>query len=251
MALKKSMIVAKADLGMALQVKMVKYSLIIMGAMAPIMLIGLVLLIAVSAPTFLVATITMMDSMISPLIGIMAIIPATMISANALVGEKEQNTLEPLLCTPLTDKEILIGKVLSSFFTSLALLLGSIIVTEVATAIIFSSVGVEIILFPGIASLYLLLTAGPILILAVVSLMIIISGKVKRVYEAYQTSGSIVMVFLIPLLLPMMSMSSDGNIDYTLVLMSNTITLLIASVLAVATWVIAIKRFNRDRIISM
>ncbi len=251
MALKKSMLVARADLRMAMKVKMVKYGLFIMAAMAPIMLIGLVLLLALSAPAVATSLIAMMDPMMSPVIGMMVIIPASMISANALVGEKEQNTLEPLLCTPLTDRELLIGKVLSSFIPTIALLLGSVLVTEIATNIILTSVGAEIILFPGVPSLFLLLVSGPILVAAVVSVMVLISGKVKRVYEAYQSSGVVVMIFLIPLILPMLSMNSGGNMDINLVWMSNIFTLLFASVLATVTWTLAIRRFNRDRIISM
>ena len=251
MVLGKSLIVAKADLRMAMKVKMVKYSLVLMSAMAPIMAIGIVLLIALTMPAILVTTIPMLDSLFSPMIGIMAIIPATMISANALVGEREQNTLEPLLCTPLTDRDLLIGKILSSFIPSFTLLLGSVLVIEIATGIIFISVGAELVLFPGIASLYLLLVAGPILIVAIVSVMILISGKVKRVYEAYQSSGAIVILFLIPMLLPMMSMTDLGSVDMNLVWLSNTITLLIASVLAIITWALAVRRFNRDRMVSM
>ncbi|MFX1578668.1 MAG: ABC transporter permease subunit [Promethearchaeota archaeon] len=251
MVLGKSMLVARADLRMAMKVKMVKYSLVFTSAMAPIMAVGIVLLMAFAAPATLVTAIPMLDSLFSPMIGIMTIIPATMISANALVGEREQNTLEPLLCTPLTDRELLIGKILSSFIPSLTLLLGSVLVIEIATGIIFISVGADLVLFPGIASLYLLLVAGPILIVAIVSVMILISGKVKRVYEAYQSSGAIVILFLIPMLLPMMSMTDLGSVDMNLVWSSNTITLLIASVLAIITWALAISRFNRDRMVSM
>ena len=251
MALRKSMLVARADLRMAMKVKMVKYGLLVMAAMAPIMLIGLVLLLALSAPAVAATIIAMLDPMMSPVIGIMVIVPASMISANALVGEKEQNTLEPLLCTPLTDRELLIGKVLSSFIPTIALLLGSVLVTEIATSIILSSVGAEVILFPGVTSLFLLLVAGPILVAAVVSVMVLISGKVKRVYEAYQSSGVVVMVFLVPLILPMLSMNSGGNVDINIVWLSNIFTLFFASVLAIVTWTLAIRRFNRDRIVSM
>jgi ABC-2 type transport system permease protein len=251
MAFGKSLTVARADLRMAMNVKMVKYSLVFMSAMAPIMAIGIVLLIALTAPAILATSIPMLDSFIGPMMGIMTIIPATMISANALVGEREQNTLEPILCTPLSDRELLIGKVLSSFIPTFVLLLGSVFITEIVTIVVLALVGAEVILFPGIASLYLLLVSGPILILAIVSVMILISGKVKRVYEAYQTSGAVVIVFLIPMILPIMSMGDSGAVDMNLVWVSNTITLLIASIMAIITWTLAISRFNRDRMVSM
>ncbi|MCJ7817815.1 MAG: ABC transporter permease subunit, partial [Candidatus Thorarchaeota archaeon] len=179
------------------------------------------------------------------------IMPAAMISANALVGEREQNTLEPLLNTPLTDRELLVGKLLSSFIPSMALLLGSIVVTEIATIIILLSVGAEIILVPGLPGLFLLLTAGPIMIIAIVSVMILISGKVKRVYEAYQTSGASILIFMIPMMLPMLTMDASGFVDLNSVWMTNIITLLIAIVIAAITWSLAVRRFNRDTMISM
>jgi ABC-2 type transport system permease protein len=251
MAFHKSIIVAKADLRMAMKVNMVKYSLVLIAAIGPIMLVGIVLLMALTAPTIASSMLVMLDPLMSPMIGIVAIIPASLISANALVGEREQNTLEPLLCTPLTDRELLVGKVLSSFIPSIALLVGSILVTEIATIIILSYVGAEVVLFPGLPSLFLLLVAGPILIIAIVSTMILISGRVKRVYEAYQTSGATVLIFMIPMILPMISMDNAGNVDMNLVWLSNFLTLLIASVLAIATWALAIGRFNRDRMVSM
>jgi len=251
MSLQKSILVARADLKMAMKVNMVKYGLILIAAIGPVMLIATVLLIALTAPTVAGATLAMIDPLLSPMIGIVAIIPASLISANALVGEREQNTLEPLLCTPLTDRELLVGKLLSSFIPSIALLLGSILITEVSTIFILMYVGSEIVLVPGISSLFLLLTAGPTIILAMVSLMILISGKVKRVYEAYQTSGATVMLFILPMILPMISMDATGNVDMNLVWFSNFVTLLIAVLLAVITWALAIGRFNRDKMVSM
>ena len=251
MVFRKSMIVAKSDLRMALKVGYVKYGLIAIAALGPIMMILIVDSIVILDPATASSFLPMMDAMMSPMLGMFAIIPAGLISANALVGEREQNTLEPLLCTPLTDKELLLGKVLSSFIPSITLLLGGIFITEIVNIAVFMYLGIPIILVPGIASLFLLLTAGPIMIIAIVSIMILISGRVKRVYEAYQTSGAVVMVFILPMLLPMISISPAGMIDMNLVWITDVITLLIAIVLAVVTWALALGRFNRDTMISM
>ncbi len=251
MAMKKSMLVAKNDLKMALKVSYVKYGLLMVVAIGPIMMIAIVALMVYSDPVFAVAFLPSLSAMLSPMLGMMAIMPAALISANALVGEREQNTLEPLLNTPLTDRELLVGKLLSSFIPSFGLLLGSIAVTEIVTIIILLSVGAQLLLIPGLPGLFLLLTAGPALIIAIVSVMIIISGRVKRVYEAYQMSGAMIIIFLIPMMLPMMSMDASGIVNMNLVWMSNIITFLIAILLAALTWVVAVRRFNRDTMISM
>ena len=251
MALYKSILVVKADLKMAMKVRMVKFGLIGIGALGPLMMIGTVALLVYGDPVIGALILPSISAMLAPMLGMIAIIPASMIAANALVGEKEMNTLEPLLSTPLTDRELLLGKLLSSFVPSMALLLGSIVVSEIGTFIILWSVGAEFILIPGIPGLFLLLTAGPTLIVAIVAVMILISGRVKRVYEAYQMSGAIVMVFIIPMMLPIMTMEATGTVDINSVWMWNIITFLITLVLAASTWALAVRRFNRDTMISM
>ncbi|MFW9964761.1 MAG: ABC transporter permease subunit [Candidatus Sifarchaeia archaeon] len=252
MGLDKSLIVAKTDLKIALQVSYVKYSLILIAAFGPGMVLATVGLLVFTIPSEaeFVRVMQMTGPTISPMIGLVAIIPASLIAANALVGEREQNTLEPLLCTPLTDRELLIGKVLSSFIPSIALLLGSILVSEIGTFILLMLAGYPPMLLPDIAGLFLLLTAGPLMILAMNSIMILISGKVTRVYEAYQTSGATVMVFILPMILPMVTLSG-GGIDLTAVWFSNILTILIAAALFIVTWTLALSRFNRDHMVSL
>lgn len=252
MAFSKSLIVAKTDLKMALKVSYVKYGLVLVAAVGPIMILLLVGFLAFTAPAVeAVFVLQLMSPIISPMIGVFAIIPASLIAANSLVGEREQNTLEPLLCTPLTDRELLIGKVLSSFIPSMGLLLGSILITEIGTTIMFMISGLPLILFPDIQGLFLLLAAGPLMILAMNSIMILISGRVSRVYEAYQTSGATVMVFILPMLLPMVTLDATGAMDPNAVLLTNLITILVAAVLFVVTWALAFSRFNRDHMVSL
>ena len=251
MALSKSMLVAKADLKMAMKVTYVKFGLIGVGAIGPIMMISTVALLVLGDPVFGLLILPSISAMMSPLLGMMAIAPAAMIAANALVGEREMNTLEPLLNTPLTDRELLIGKLLSSFIPSMVLLVGSIVVTEIATIVILISVGAEIIFVPSISGLLLLLTAGPTMIVAIVSVMILISGRVKRVYEAYQTSAAFILIFMLPMMLPMMTMDASGYVDLNSAVMSNIITIMLALVIAAITWSLAVRKFNRDTMISM
>jgi ABC-2 type transport system permease protein len=252
MVFDKSMIVAKADLGMALKVRYVKYGLIGMGALGPGMALVLVVSLAgLGAPAEVLA---FMSPMIAGLIGMMSIIPASLISANALVGEREQNTLEPLLATPLTDTELLVGKLLSSFIPSMALLIAGVVVTVVGSNLLLLALGVAPVLIIDLAGFVLLLAAAPAMILAVTSVMILLSGRVKRVYEAYQTSGAIILVFMIPMILPMTALSDTGMGDpatiQALSWLSTLATLLIAVVLMVVTWTLALRRFNRDTMVS-
>ena len=251
MARSKSMIVALADIRMALKLRMVKWGLVVSAALGPLMTIGLV---AGPALIFTGPELEMMTAILMPMAAAMlamfCVIPATMISANALVGEREQNTLEPLLCTPLTDRELLWGKTLSSVLICGAILVVSILVSTIGIAAILLGAGKQLIIFPDLPGLFMLAVVAPIILFAVVSLMIIISGRVQRVYEAYQLSGAIIMIFIIPMMAPIASIQS-GTVELSAIWMWNIISFLVAVVLAVITWAVAFKQFNRDKMISL
>ena len=251
MARSKSMIVALADIRMALKLRMVKWGLVVSAALGPLMTIGLV---AGPALIFTGPELEMMTAILMPMAAAMlamfCVIPATMISANALVGEREQNTLEPLLCTPLTDRELLWGKTLSSVLICGAILVVSILVSTIGIAAILLGAGKQLIIFPDLPGLFLLAVVAPIVLFAVVSLMIIISGKVQRVYEAYQMSGAIMWLIWIPIISTIASIQS-GTVELSAIWMWNIISFLIAVVLAVITWAVAFKQFNRDKMISL
>jgi ABC-2 type transport system permease protein len=54
------------------------------------------------------------------LLGIPALVPAT-VAAYAVVGERQQGTLEPVLTTPIRREEFLLGKALATLIPSLAI----------------------------------------------------------------------------------------------------------------------------------
>ena len=255
MSLRKSLIVAKTDLRMAMKVSYVKYGLIGMAALGPIMVLAIVAFVALNtaSTTEVLSMLAILNPTISPMLGIIGLIPTSLIAANALVGEREQNTMEPILCTPLTDSELLAGKVLSSVIPGVSLLLGTIAVTEIGAIVILHGVGLPFgvnIMIPDLPGLFLLLTAGPTMILAISSVMILISGRVRRVYEAYQVSGGAVMIFIVPMILPLLVMQS-GVPSVSLVWLTNIVTFIVTGLLMVVTWLLAIGRFNRDRLVSL
>jgi hypothetical protein len=72
---------------------------------------------------------------------------------------------------------------------------------------------------------------------------------VTRVYEAYQASGAVVLIFMIPMFVPMLYLES-GTYDPISIWMTNLAIFLFSVILASITWTIALKRFNRDNMIS-
>ncbi len=248
--MRKSLTVAKIDFKNALDLRFVKLGLIMSLAFGPVMIILMfVSLVAVIPPSEFDFVVLLLGPMVPSLLGIFAIIPTTMISANALVGEREMNTLEPLLCTPLTDRELLWGKTMAGAIPSLIILVGSTIASVVGVAVLTLAMGYPMLIILDLSGIFLLSTAVPIMIFAIIAIMIIISGRVTRVYEAYQMTTPIILVFMIPMILPMMG-AETGSVG-ELAWFSNFITLTIATLVFVIGWAIALKLFNRDKLVSM
>ena len=246
----KSLTVAKTDFKNALDLKFVKYGLIMSAAFAPILIIIMFAsLIAIIPPGEMSLIMMLLGPMVPGFIAIFSIIPTTMISANALVGEREMKTLEPLLCTPLTDKELLLGKTMAGAIPSLIILASSTIASVVGVAVVTLVMGVPILIILDLPGIFLLTTAVPLMIFGVVAVMIIISGRVTRVYEAYQMTTGLIMVFMIPIILPMLGLET-GNVG-NLVWLSNFTTLIISVLIFTIGWALALKLFNRDKLVSM
>ena len=112
-----------------------------------------------------------------------AIIP-TAIASYSLVGEKVQKSLEPLLATPLTDGEILLGKTISALAVPLA--------SIYAGAAIFMTL-MDLVTQDTLGYLYYpnwhigsILLVAPVICLVSVELNIIISSKLNDARTAQQ-----------------------------------------------------------------
>jgi ABC-2 type transport system permease protein len=112
-----------------------------------------------------------------------AIIPAA-IASYSLVGEKVQKSLEPLLATPMTDGEILLGKTISGLVVPLAAIY--------ASSAIFMTL-MDLVTQGALGYLYYpnwhigaILLVAPVICLVSVELNIIISSKLNDVRTAQQ-----------------------------------------------------------------
>ncbi|MGD6807171.1 MAG: ABC transporter permease subunit [Candidatus Bathyarchaeia archaeon] len=197
MRLSKAWIVTKKDLSVIRRNRYVFYSLIAM----PIIL-GVVL------PLFLTQTVTAgadqltQEKMVQTVyqIGSLSVmyfvlIPAilpSIIASYSIVGEKIEKSLEPLLATPTTDGELLLGKCLASFVPCMA-------VTYIAAAIfvpiidIWSYNTIGVILFPNVYWAILTFAITPLGCIMSVLANVIVSSKVSDIRAAQQLGGIVVL----------------------------------------------------------
>jgi len=170
-----------------------------------------------------------------------AILP-TSIASYSIVGEKVEKSLEPLLATPLTDSEILLGKSLAAFLpTLISVYASSPIFMGLIDAEFYGQLGH--LYFPNGDIAIILLVAVPIASILSIEVSVLVSTRVNDVRTAQQFAGIMFIPFLIIYL--------AGEIR---VITLDTTTLLIISAIllsfAVILFFISRSIFHREEILT-
>ncbi len=123
-----------------------------------------------------------------------AVIP-TVISSYSIVGEKKSGTLEPLLATPISTRDILAGKTLAAVIPSMAITwLSFIIYALLVDTVTYPLYGYPVV--PDLIWLVALTVTAPLLAVLSVYLSIVVSSRMSDIRAAQQISA----VFIIPLM---------------------------------------------------
>ncbi|MCJ7735628.1 MAG: ABC transporter permease subunit [Anaerolineales bacterium] len=119
------------------------------------------------------------------------IIPMT-IASYSIVGEKTTRTLEPLLATPVSTIEILVGKGLAGVIPAVVTTWAGYLIYAAGAHIMVSNPGVVSKLFDPLWMIAIFLV-GPLLSLMGVSIAVMISSRVNDPRVAEQISGLFVL----------------------------------------------------------
>jgi len=123
-----------------------------------------------------------------------AILPAS-IAAYSIVGEKVEKSLEPLLSTPTTDGEILLGKSIAALVPPiLAIWAGASIF--MATTDYLTHNGLSYYYFPNWSSGVMLLLLAPLAAIFSIELAVIASSRVSDVRGANQIASLMFIPFM-------------------------------------------------------
>jgi ABC-2 type transport system permease protein len=172
------------------------------------------------------------------------VILPVMIAAESIVGEKERHTLVPLLATPLTDSELLLGKFLTALIPGLVVAYANLTLSIGLVnlmALLFNPT--KLWLWPNLLSLLQALVMPPLFTLLAVGITVPISSRVTKVYEAYQTSTIIVFPALI---FAYAGLLQGTGLDWT-IFIAGVVALLIADA---GLFRLARNLFSRDRLTS-
>jgi ABC-type Na+ efflux pump permease subunit len=118
----------------------------------------------------------------------------TTIASYSLVGEKVEKSLEPLLATPTTDGEILLGKGIAAFLPPIAAILGtSAIFMALSDLVTHGRLGYYF--FPNLNAGVVFLLMVPLAAVMSVEGNVIISSRVSDVRTAQQLGALMILPF--------------------------------------------------------
>jgi ABC-2 type transport system permease protein len=133
--------------------------------------------------------------MLAPMFLIMPLMVSSVFAADSFAGEKERKTLEALLYTPTTDRELFVAKLAGAWVTAVSVALLSFVVYAVmVNAAAWYSIGH--IFFPNWMWIALVLWVTPAVAGLGLVVMVFVSVRAQGFQDAYQTGGLVVLPVL-------------------------------------------------------
>ncbi len=197
MRLSKSWIIASKDLSIFRKKKSIFYSVILFSLFVsiglPMMIYVLVGRSGSISPDALSGLLIVLNALAFFFIIGAASLP-TAIASYTIIGEKQEQSLEPLLATPTTDSEILLGKSVAALLPPLvAIWIGLVIFMGLIDAILFDRLGY--LYYPNAVMAVIMLLLVPLAAVTAVEVSVIISARVNDVRTAQQLGSLIVIPF--------------------------------------------------------
>lgn len=134
--------------------------------------------------------------MLAPMFLIIPLMVSSVIAADSFAGEKERKTLEALLYTPTTDRELFVAKILSAWLAAIAVALaGFLLYTVMANAAAWPTM--RRIFFPNVMWIVMILWVVPAMAGFGLSVMVLVSARAQGFQDAYQIGGVVVVPVLL------------------------------------------------------
>jgi ABC-type Na+ efflux pump permease subunit len=135
------------------------------------------------------------ESIIYIFVILATVLPST-IAAYSIVGEKVEKTLEPLLATPTTDNEILLGKSIAAFIPPILSIWAGASIFMATTDYLLYKGGLGYYYFPNWNAGVMLLLLAPLAAILSIEVAVIASSRVSDVRGANQIAGLMFIPFV-------------------------------------------------------
>jgi ABC-2 type transport system permease protein len=163
----------------------------------------------------------------------------SLLASTSVVIEKNNRSLEPLLATPITDSELLLGKCLAAFIPAMVVSYGTLVVLISAIDVLtINALGYAVLPIPSMAYQFALI---PLIGLLGTFISLLVSTKIKDVRAAQQASTFAVL----PVLAFAALLSGIIAVDP----LYQVVAIIVFAVVVVALARFTIRRFSRESIL--
>jgi len=179
----------------------------------------------------------------APIFLTVPIMASSVIASDSFAGEKERRTIEALLATPLSDGEMLLGKMLVSLVPAVLVTVGAFLIYSTLVDHFTLEMFGGGLLFPNVTWMMLIFILSPAIAFADITLTVLISARAKGVKEAQQISA----LLLVPLIgMVLGQLSGVILLDPSLIIVIATALMAIDAVMFAAS----VKTFGRDHMLA-
>ncbi len=166
----------------------------------------------------------------------------TAIASYSIVGEKQEQSLEPLLATPTTDGEILLGKSIGALLPPLiAIWIGAVFFMSLIDYYLFSLLGY--LYYPNLIIAVIMLLLVPLAAIVSVEVSVIISARINDVRSAQQLSSLIIIPFALVYVLGLIGVY-PLTVPYLIILSA------ISLIIDFGLYYLAVSIFQREEILT-
>jgi len=240
MNLSKSWVITNKDFSIFMKKKRILYTLIILPLIFSILLpLSIRSLTTVTSANDLIALI----NAFSYFYIILVYIQSTTLASYSILGEKIEQSLEPLLATPTTESELLFGKTLASFIPAVAIIYANSLIFMILIDL-FTTNTFGYLFYPNWTMVFILLVVVPLSSIFSIQLNVIISSRVNDVRTANQL-GFLMFLPFMGLYIPLVTNSLSLNIT------NLTIISIIILLIDITLFYISKSTFSRDKILTM
>ena len=131
-----------------------------------------------------------------PLYLMVPLVVATVIAADSFAGERERRTLEALLHSATSDRELFLGKLLAAYLPAVASSWAAFAVYSVVANLLGAS-SAGGIFFPTATWLVIAVWVAPAVALLNIGLMVGISSRVRSLQAAHQIGSLLILPFIL------------------------------------------------------
>lgn len=263
--LKRSMVIARKEIHEAFRSRVIKLTFvmvaIVFGFFLPVLYGSIGFLIGTSPstgsspfqmpadffPSFTLGQREYLFFLYAFLAEILLIIPVILpvyIAADSFAGEKERKTIQQLLSTPLTDSEILLGKILTSFIpTAITMYICVLSTTLVINLSWYLTYGAFQLVFPNITVLIQVVFLYPLLAFFGILVMVVVSSRASKMIEATQLGGVVVAPVLLIAFVPLL-IGGITSINFVLIIVAAF------AVVDYGLFKLASRKFSREAILA-